>query len=71
MSHQSTVNNPTDEKVQTLELDLGDLDLATLASMEDSALGSIIRELNEEDNDQPHSRHSSHSSYSTHGTAAW
>lgn len=55
----------------TIELDLSGIDLNSIDSLEETVLGSIIRELNEESNEKGHARHSSHSSYTAHGTATW
>ena len=55
----------------TLQLDLQDVDLKTLSSLQGSALGNIIAELREEAEEGTHAKHSSHSSYSSHGTVSW
>lgn len=68
MSEQK--KDPTQENV-SIELDLSDMDLSTMDSLEGTALGSIVRELNEEKSEKSHARHSSHSSHTAHGTVAW
>jgi hypothetical protein len=55
----------------SIQLDLTELDLSRLASLDGTALHAIIQELNEDSNEGGQSKHHSHSSYSTHGTAAW
>lgn len=53
-----------------IKLELEDLDLADIEQLSDTALGNILREINE-NNNPARASHSSHSSYSTHGTAMW
>jgi hypothetical protein len=55
----------------SLDLDMSDLDLAKLASIEGTALHAIVQELREDADDAGQSKHHSHHSYNTHGTAAW
>jgi hypothetical protein len=55
----------------SIKLDLSDLDLSNLGSLEGTALQAIALELNDQSDDKGQSKHHSHHSYSTHGTAAW
>jgi hypothetical protein len=55
----------------SIEIDLNNLDLNKLASMEGTALHTIVQELSEDASDGGQAKHHSHHSYNTHGTAAW
>jgi hypothetical protein len=58
----------------SINLDLKDIDLSKVASIEGSALALILTELtecSEEQSHSLHSRHSSHSAHSAHPTFTW
>jgi hypothetical protein len=58
----------------SINLDLKDIDLSKVASIEGSALALILSELTEcsgEKANSLHSRHSSHSAHSAHPTFTW
>lgn len=58
----------------SIQLDLKDIDLSKVTSIEGSALALILRDLGECSEDQIHSlhsRHSSHSAHSAHPTFTW
>jgi hypothetical protein len=61
----------TNSEPSSIRLDLTELDLSKLGSLEGTALHAIVQELNEDSSEGGQSKHHSHSSYSTHGTAAW
>ncbi len=54
-----------------ITLELEDIDLNAMKSLEGSALEVIIKELQGSDRPQEQAKHHSHHSYSTHSTAAW
>jgi hypothetical protein len=59
------------ETKEPLMLDLENIDLDTMASLKGTALGGVIKELQEDDGMQEQAKHHSHSSYSTHGSRTW
>jgi hypothetical protein len=73
MSHPLAEANAS-QAPTSIKLDLHDVDLNNIASIEGSALALILRELGECSEEQVHSlhsRHSSHSAHSAHPTFTW
>lgn len=54
----------------SIDINLGEIDLATMPALEGTVIESVIQDLRGE-NGTWQARHHSHHSYSTHGTMAW
>lgn len=67
-SQGDVVANP---RVSSIDLDLTNLDLNTLAALKGTALQSIIEDLDEDCGEEGRAKHSSHHSHNQHATAMW
>ena len=70
----SLTETAADQTPTSIKLDLKDIDLGKMDSIEGSALALILRDLgdcSEEQIHSLHSRHSSHSAHSAHPTWTW
>ena len=56
---------------ESVELSLSELSLEEIAALEGTALGSVIKEINDRPVDQPTAAHKSYSKYSAHGKILW
>jgi hypothetical protein len=62
---------PGETTPDSVEIDLSDLDLKTMANLEGTALGGVVKELRERTPGQASASHKSYDKYSAHGTIAW